>query len=115
MEQVWRDWLPRILRAWSDYSIEKHELSFWRTRSGVEVDFIVYSAKGFWAIEVKNSKAVTNDDVRGLNTFLIDYPEATPILLYRGIECFRRGKVLCMPCELFLKKLIPNKPLPDIY
>ena len=27
------------LMAWKDYTNEKHEISFWRTRSGVEVDF----------------------------------------------------------------------------
>ncbi|HLF66941.1 MAG TPA: DUF4143 domain-containing protein, partial [Gammaproteobacteria bacterium] len=85
------------LRAWNDYSTEKHGIHFWRTRSGVEVDFIVYGPQGFWAIEVKNSKRVTQEDIKGLNTFLIDYPEAQAILLYRGTEVFRRGKVLCIP------------------
>ncbi len=28
------------LRAWNDYSTEKHDLAFWRTRSGLEVDFV---------------------------------------------------------------------------
>lgn len=101
------------LRAWSDYSTEKHQICFWRTRSGVEVDFIVYGPQGFWAIEVKNAQHVSNTDIKGLNTFLVDYPEAQAILLYRGTECFRRGKVLCMPCELFLRNLIPNQPIPD--
>lgn len=100
------------LRAWNDYSIAKNAISFWRTRSGVEVDFIVYGPMGFWAIEVKNTKQVSNADVKPLNIFLMDYPEATAILLYRGTECFRRGKVLCMPCEAFLKALRPNEGLP---
>ena len=99
------------LRAWNDYSTEKHGIHFWRTRSGVEVDFIVYGPQGFWAIEVKNSKRVTQEDIKGLNTFLIDYPEAQAILLYRGTEVFRRGKVLCIPCALFLQQLIPDNQL----
>ncbi len=99
------------LRAWSDYSAEKHAIHFWRTRSGVEVDFIVYGPQGFWAIEVKNSQEIFNDDVKALNSFLTDYPEATAILLYRGTETVRRGKILCIPCELFLRGLVPNHPL----
>lgn len=99
------------LRAWNDYSSEKHSISFWRTRSGVEVDFIVYGPKGFWAIEVKNAKAITTADVRALNAFAEDYPEAQLILLYRGSELIRRGKVLCVPCELFLRTLIPNEKI----
>lgn len=99
------------LRAWNDYSSEKHTISFWRTRSGVEVDFIIYGPKGFWAIEVKNSKTIAQEDIKALNTFSQDYPEAQLILLYRGNECIRRGNVLCLPCELFLKQLIPNQCL----
>lgn len=34
--------IAQQLRAWNDYNSEKHTLSFWRTRSGLEVDFIVY-------------------------------------------------------------------------
>ncbi len=96
------------LRAWNDYSTEKHAIHFWRTRSGVEVDFVVYGTKVFWAIEVKNSTQVSNDDVKALNIFLADYPEASAILLYRGSETFRRGKILCMPCDVFLQQLVPN-------
>src|SRR5262249_8454868 len=60
------------LRAWNDYSTEKHSISFWRTRSGVEVDFIVYGPKGFWAIEVKNSKRIYPEDLKSLITFQKD-------------------------------------------
>ena len=34
------------LRAWNGYSREKYELAFWRTRSQLEVDFVVYGPKG---------------------------------------------------------------------
>ena len=99
------------LRAWNDYSNQKHSIYFWRTRSGVEVDFIVYGPIGFWAIEIKNTQHVSNEDVKALNIFLQDYPEATAILLHRGTESFRRGKVHCIPCETFLRQLIPDQPL----
>jgi predicted AAA+ superfamily ATPase len=42
------------LRAWIDYSDNKNKLFFWRTKSGTEVDFIVYGNE-FTAIEVKHS------------------------------------------------------------
>lgn len=64
------------LRSWNDYSTQKHELAFWRTRSGVEVDFIVYGPLGFWAIEVKNSKRIDRAELQGLKAFLEDYPMA---------------------------------------
>lgn len=72
------------LRAWNDYSGGLHTLAFWRTRSQVEVDFVVYGPLGFWAIEVKNAKRVGFNDTKPLEGFLKDYPMAKAILLYNG-------------------------------
>lgn len=99
------------LRAWNDYSGAEHTISYWRTRSNVEVDFIVYGPKGFWAIEVKNAKRISFNDTKPLETFLTDYPMAKAILLYRGNEQIRQGNVLCIPCEKFLLQLEPNQPV----
>ena len=46
------------LRAWIAYTPEAHDLFCWRTRSGVEVDFVVYGSTHFVAVEVKNSDRV---------------------------------------------------------
>ncbi len=101
------------LKAWIDYSREKHQLFFWRTRSGLEVDFIVYGPSGLWAIEVKNAKQVHSKDVRGLREFLKDYPEAKALLLYRGNEAIQINEVQCIPCEKFLLQLRPNQPISE--
>lgn len=97
------------LQAWNDYSIEKHSLHFWRTRTGLEVDFIVYGPKAFWAIEVKNSQRVHPTDLKALEAFLEDYPEAKAVCLYRGLDRIKYKNVLCLPCEEFLRELSPNK------
>jgi uncharacterized protein len=99
------------LIAWRDYTFEKHTINFWRTRSGVEVDFIVFGPLGFWAIEVKNSRSVSSSDLRALNSFIEDYPEAKAFFLYRGTERLQIKNVLCLPCEQFLKEMTPNLPL----
>ena len=99
------------LRAWNDYSQTKYHLSYWRTRTGLEVDFIVYGEKGFWAIEVKNTKRILPQDTKHLEIFLKDYPMAKAILLYRGDEMIQKGNVLCIPCSKFLLELKPNQPL----
>lgn len=100
------------LVAWCDYTQEKHELFFWRTRSGVEVDFVMFGPQGFWAIEVKNTDTIRGTDLQGLVAFHEDYPEAKTILLYRGKERLLKNNVLCMPCEEFLLGLRPNEQLP---
>lgn len=96
------------LQAWRDYTSEKHTIYFWRTRSGVEVDFIILGPLGFWAIEVKNGDKINPADLRSLVSFKEDYPEARPIFLYRGKERALIKDILCLPVEEFLIKLMPN-------
>jgi len=100
------------LRAWLAYRPADAELFFWRTRSGVEVDFIVYGPAGFWAIEVKNTNRVRPEDMRGLAAFAEDYPKAELILLYRGARRERRGKIWILPVDRFLEALRPDATLP---
>ena len=99
------------LKAWIAYGGEQFELYFWRTRSGVEVDFIVYGENGFWAIEVKNSSKVREEDLRPLRTFQKDFPECHPLLLYRGFERLSKHGILCLPCEEFLCQLFAERLL----
>lgn len=96
------------LRAWIDYSSSSARLYYWRTKSGSEVDFIVYGEEGFWAIEVKNGTKVHSSDLRPLRTFTADYPECTPIFLYRGKERLKVGDIACIPCDEFLRDLTPS-------
>jgi predicted AAA+ superfamily ATPase len=100
------------LRAWIDYSGSKHQLAYWRTRSGSEVDFIVYGPAGFWAIEVKHAITVRPRDLRSLRAFGEDYPEAQLRLLYRGREPLEISGVRCLPCESYLVQVVPGEPLP---
>jgi uncharacterized protein len=97
------------LMAWNDYSKATHTLGFWRTRSGVEVDFVVYGPTGIWAIEVKNTRRIFPADTKGLETFLEDYPSARAIFLYRGEEYLQVKNVLCIPCTDFLSQLKPDQ------
>ena len=99
------------LRAWLDYSLVRGGLYFWRTRAGTEVDFIVYTDSGFWAVEVKNAKKLSGHDFAGLKAFHDDYPEAKTILLYRGTEDIVHDGTRVLPIEKFLRNLRPGKKL----
>lgn len=101
------------LRAWLDYSGERNALYFWRTRAGVEVDFIVYTPTDFVAIEVKNTARIRSEDLAGLKAFKQDYPECRTLLLYRGRQQTFVDGVLAVPVERFLMKIVPNTALPD--
>ena len=101
------------LRAWLAYRGGEDRLYFWRTRSGLEVDFVVYGEGGLWALEVKNSGRVRPEDLRALRAFQEDYPESRTILLYRGKERLKTQGVLCLPCADFLARLRPERGLDE--
>jgi predicted AAA+ superfamily ATPase len=96
------------LRAWIAYSSAPLELSYWRTRTGLEVDFVVYGNTDFFAIEVKNTDRVRPEDLRGLRAFLGEYPECRPMLLYRGKDKLEIGGIPCWPVEAYLATLVPG-------
>jgi predicted AAA+ superfamily ATPase len=99
------------LRAWIAYSGDAFELAYWRTRSGVEVDFVVYGRSGFWAVEVKNAATVRREDVRSLRALREDYPECQPILTYRGNDRLVVDGVRCLPVQEFLAGIRPEQGL----
>jgi predicted AAA+ superfamily ATPase len=99
------------LRAWDAYRGDVCRLCFWRTKSGNEVDFIVYGNDTFCAIEVKSTTRVHDKMLRGLQAFREDYPDAKTCLLYRGKERLKMRGILCLPVDEFLINLRPDKPL----
>lgn len=99
------------LRAWTAYGNQTCNLYYWRTKAGVEIDFILYGKDTFLAVEVKNSARINSKMLKGLTAFQDDYPEAVCLLLYRGTERLRINNILCLPCEEFLLNLIPGKSI----
>ncbi len=99
------------LRAWNAYNNNLFDIYYWRSRSGVEVDFVLYGQQGFYAIEVKNTNRIRPEDLRSLSEFQKDYPTAKTFFLYRGSEKRMINNILCLPCEQFLKELSPGSNL----
>ena len=99
------------LRAWNAYRNNSYGIFFWRSRGGIEVDFILYGEGGIYAFEVKNTARVRPGDLKPLAEFRKDYPMGKTVLLYRGNDRLLRKDVLCLPCEEFLGKLDPEKSI----
>ena len=93
------------LQAWIQLQDPSLSLYFWRTRSDVEVDFVVYGASAFFAVEVKNSDRIRMEDLKGLRTFGEDYPNARKVFLYRGEKSEIHHGIECIPAEKFLRSL----------
>lgn len=98
------------LRAWCDYSSGNHSLSYWQTRSAVEVDFVVYGESGLYAMEVKNTRNIRQQDLAGLKAFGADYQKCRRALVYRGTRRLVVDDILCLPAEDFLRSLKPDEP-----
>ncbi len=100
------------LRAWIAYSNSDQKLYYWRTRSGVEVDFVLYGDAGLWCLQVQNSAVVRNADLKALKAFREDYAECTPLLLYRGTDHLKVDGIQCAPVDWFLRNLRPGSGIP---
>ena len=100
--------IAQHLKAWIDDQQTNYALTFWRTRGGSEVDFVLYGEDCFIAIEVKNRETVSRNDLSGLKAFKEDYPEAKLFLLYRGQRRLMQETIHCVPVQDFLLHILPS-------
>jgi uncharacterized protein len=100
------------LRAWIEYGELDAKLFFWRTKSGSEVDFVIYGRDAFHAIEVQNRARVDAVHLRALRAFGEDYPEARRVLAYRGRNRLVIDGITCIPCDELLRSIVPGQELP---
>lgn len=70
---------------------------YWRTTTGVEVDFVLHGPKGLLAFEIKRSRNVSRKDAKGLLSFQQDYPEAKLYLIHGGDKTYHFGDVEAIP------------------
>lgn len=96
------------LKAWVDDQQADYELTFWRTRGGSEVDFVLHGKNCFIAVEVKNGENVSRNDLSSLKAFGVDYPEAKLFFLYRGQRRLMQDQIHCMPVNEFLLTVLPS-------
>lgn len=92
------------ITAHSAYSEKFYPLTYWRTSSQLEVDFILGEAQ--IAIEVKSAGTAGPEHLRGLRAFKEEYPEARCLL----VSCDSRARrtedgIMILPWEMFLKNL----------
>jgi uncharacterized protein len=86
---------------------KRYNLGYWRTRGGVEVDFVLYGEKDLIAIEVKRKDSISNQDLRGLLSFKQDYPTAKLYAFYGGKHRLIISGVEVIPIQEALANL-PN-------
>ena len=91
------------LAAHASYSELHYDIHFWRTKSGLEVDFIL--GPGEVAVEVKGAKRVDNSDLRPLAAFVAEHkPRLAVVVCNEPVERVAGG-IRIMPWRKFLAAL----------
>jgi uncharacterized protein len=91
------------LTAHSSYSGVNYPLTYWRTSSGIEVDFILGDHEV--AIEVKSSQMIQPRHLSGLKNFSEDYPVKHRILVSNEPYPRLVNGIQLLPWRIFLEKL----------
>jgi len=95
------------LNAHRSYRELDYPINFWRTKSGIGVDFVL--AGGETAIEVKGKQKVDKTDLRGLFAFIEEYaPKKAIVVCNEREERIYKG-IRIMPWKIFLQELWNNK------
>ena len=95
------------LTAHNSYKEIDYEINFWRTKSGLEVDFIL--GGGETAITVKGGSSIKNKDLRPLNAFIETYAPRKALVVCNEKEERIVGKVRITPWRKFLRDLWNGK------
>ncbi len=91
------------LYSHSHYSGINYEISYWRTASQLEVDFIL--GENEVAVEVKSTSSVTPRHLKGLKSFGEDYKVKRSIVISTDPYPRKIDNIMVLPWRDFLEKL----------
>ena len=95
------------LAAHSSYSELDYDIYFWRTKTGLEVDFIL--GNGEVAIEVKGSHRVDNRNLRALKAFNEEYSPRKSFIVANEKQERIVDNIHILPWAVFLERLWQGK------
>lgn len=95
------------LYAHSNYSDKNYTISYWRTTSQIEVDFILGDHEV--AVEVKGTDNVQSRHIKGLKSFSDEYKVKKLIVVSNDPLERKMGDITVLPWKVFLAKLWANK------
>lgn len=106
--RVFEHFMFMELTAHRRYSRADYSLSFWRTTSQFEVDFIIDDAR--CAIEVKATHQVRGKHLKGLRAFMEEHTVKYPIVVSNEPTPRKTDDgILILPWEIFLQRLWNNE------
>ncbi len=97
------------IAAYRSYAGKDFAINFWRTKSGLEVDFVL--GQGEAAVEIKGAARIDKKDMNGLEAFIQEFSSKRSIIACNEKEKRRHGKIEILPWEIFLHELWAGKIL----
>ena len=93
-------------KAFQDYRMKEMELTYWRSTSKLEVDFVVEVNGQIWGIEVKSKRNPSSKDYRGLNALADDFKELQKVCIcLTASPRVTEEDVYLLPVSTFLELL----------
>ncbi len=89
--------------AYRSYAEHDFDINFWRTKSGLEVDFVL--GRGEVALEIKGSNRVDKRDLKPLTAFMDEHAPKKAIVVCNEKEKRVCGKIQIIPWKNFLNNL----------
>lgn len=96
------------LIAFRSLQRKRFDICYWRTKKGLEVDFILGKAE--FALEIKISEQVHQQDLKGLIAFCEEHPQAKALVISqdknpRELKINDSLTISILPWKIFLQKL----------
>lgn len=82
------------------YSQQFFRVFHWRSSHGAEVDLIVEKEDALLAIEIKSVPRVRTGDLRGLKSFIEDYPDSRPVCISTADRPYMAGDLPIIPWQM---------------
>jgi predicted AAA+ superfamily ATPase len=101
--QAFEHFIYHEIYSHTHYSDLNYPLSYWRTASQIEVDFILGDHEV--ALEVKSTEMANSRHLHGLKSFAEEYNVKKLILVSNDPSPRKIGKILIMPWKYFLDQL----------
>jgi predicted AAA+ superfamily ATPase len=103
--KAFENWCHHELSAYNAYTESFARFSYWRLTSGTEVDFIINDMQV--AIEVKSSRKITSDHIKGFVALAEDHPEVKRRLVVCLEKKYRKAQngIEIVPAKRFAAML----------
>ncbi len=104
--ELFETYLCHELKTYLDYRMQERDICYWRSTSGIEVDFIVNDTM---AIEVKSSATISYQDLKGLKALQEENTSLKHFIVVNLEKTLRNvDGIQILPWQVFLEKLWDN-------